>query len=297
MPDFINYIVVLFRGSYTARILTNFFKLAVMVAPYFGLSVILNAVLKHWLIEKWKILFAGNRVMVILTAAVAGLISPFPTYIAVPMGFTLITAGLPVEAGAAFMVASPLMNPGIFILTLSQMGWEITTARVLSALIIAVMGGLLAVKLGSWFQIGLNRGRPVQIHLNREIGPEIVHSLVYLGKYFTLGLFLSALVRALIPAETISRLLGGKASMSLVAAIALGVPFYSCGGAAIPLVRVLGEMGMNRGAILAFFIAGPSTKLETLVAYKSVMGFRFLLFYLIITLAGAFIGGFLFYSL
>ena len=82
-----------------------------------------------------------------------------------------------------------------------------------------------------------------------------------------------------------------------MAAIALGVPFYSCGGAAIPLVRVLGEMGMNRGAILAFFIAGPSTKIETLVAYKSVMGFRFLIFYLIITLSGAFIGGFLFYYL
>jgi uncharacterized membrane protein YraQ (UPF0718 family) len=297
MPDFIAYIVDLFRGTYTARILKYFFELAVMVAPYFGISVILNTVLKYWLLDKWKILYSGNRVIAILTGAAAGLISPFPTYIVVPMGFSLISAGLPFEAGAAFMVASPLMNPGIFILTLSQLGWEIAAARVLSTLIIAVMAGLLTRKLEAWFQVGSRRGQPVQIRAHRAIGPEIIHNLVYLGKFFALGLFLSALVRALIPAETISRLLGGKASMSLVAAIALGVPFYSCGGAAIPLVRVLGEMGMNRGAILAFFIAGPSTKIETLVAYKSVMGFRFLIFYLIITLSGAFLGGFLFYYL
>ena len=297
MPGSIVQIIQLFQGTYTARIIMNFFKLAVMVAPYFALSVILNVVLKHFLFNKWKIPHTSNRGILILAGSVAGLISPFPTYIAVPMGFTFLSAGLPLGAVVAFMIASPLMNPGLFILTLSQLGWKIAAARVLSAIFLAVLAGFLTMKLQSWFQIKFDSNQKVRNRSQRAIWQELLKSLVYLGKFFALGLLLSALVRALIPAETISRLLGGKASISLVAAIALGVPFYSCGGAAIPLVLVLSEMGMNHGAILAFFIAGPSTKIETLVAYRSVMGWRFVCFYLIVTLSGAFMGGFLFYYL
>ena len=297
MPGFIVQIIQLFQGTYTARILVSFFKLAVMVAPYFVISVLLNVALKHFLFDKWKIPNTSRRGIIILTGAVAGLISPFPTYIAVPMGFTFLSAGLPLGAVVAFMIASPLMNPGLFILTLSQLGWKIAAARVVSAILLAVLAGFLTIKLQPWFRIKFDSDQKIQIRSRQVFWPEMLKSLVYLGKFFALGLLLSALVRALIPAETISRLLGGRASMSLVAAIALGVPFYSCGGAAIPLVLVLSEMGMNHGAILAFFIAGPSTKIETLVAYRAVMGWRFFCFYLIVTLTGAFIGGFLFYYL
>jgi uncharacterized membrane protein YraQ (UPF0718 family) len=77
----------------------------------------------------------------------------------------------------------------------------------------------------------------------------------------------------------------------LLVAIALGVPFYSCGGAAIPFVDVLSDMGMNKGAVLAFFIAGPATKLETLYIFKSLLGIKILIFYVVITVIGAFLAG------
>ena len=68
--------------------------------------------------------------------------------------------------------------------------------------------------------------------------------------------------------------------------IALGVPFYSCGGAAIPFVEVLSDMGMNKGAVLAFLIAGPATKLGTLYIFKSLLGIKIFIFYLVITVIG-----------
>ena len=80
--------------------------------------------------------------------------------------------------------------------------------------------------------------------------------------------------------------------MSVITAMALGIPFYSCGGAAIPLIEILSEMGMNKGAVLAFFTAGPSTKLETLYVFKSAFsGYLVLIIYLAYSLLGAFLCG------
>jgi hypothetical protein len=65
--------------------------------------------------------------------------------------------------------------------------------------------------------------------------------------------------------------------------MALGVPFYSCGWAAIPFMETLQSLGMSKGAVLAFFIAGPATKLETLYVFKSLLGAKILFYYLTLT--------------
>jgi uncharacterized membrane protein YraQ (UPF0718 family) len=57
---------------------------------------------------------------------------------------------------------------------------------------------------------------------------------------------------------------------------------------------VLRDMGMGQGPILAFFIVGPATKLETMYAYRSLLGARALGFFLALTLAGAYLSGLLF---
>ncbi|MBN2105593.1 permease [bacterium] len=297
MTDLYYRVLDLFRHTYTARIVSSFFELLLMVAPYFCLSVIINVCLRRWICRKRPFPQYQSRIISIIIAAVAGLVSPFPTYIAVPMGVSLLSLGIPFGAVVAFMISSPLMNPGIFLLTLSQLGWEIALARILAAFFLALIAGIISERLGSRIDI---HSKDKDKRMTPQCGQlylDIRNNFLFLGKYFLLAIFLSALVKALVPPELISRLLGGRGSMSLVAAIALGVPFYSCGGAAIPLVQVLSEMGMNRGAILAFFIAGPSTKLETVVVYRSVAGIRFLWFYLLYTLTGAMISGLIFLAL
>jgi uncharacterized membrane protein YraQ (UPF0718 family) len=50
---------------------------------------------------------------------------------------------------------------------------------------------------------------------------------------------------------------------------------------------------MNKGAVLAFFIAGPATKLETLYIFKSTMGIKVFIYYLVLTVSGAYLAGML----
>ena len=290
MPDFYFYIIDLFRHTYTGMIVYNFFELAILVAPYFVVSVFINVLLQRYFASKRFFPFSKNETLAIFIAAFIGLLSPLPTYIAVPLGISLLAAGLPFSAVAAFMVSSPLMNPGIFYLTWVQLGADIALARVVSAFVLSLGAGFLTrffmrkSSLPSFAAPEPKEARPLWIEFGK--------SLIFLGRYFAIAIFLGAAVKALVPAEAISRILGARASMSLIVAVAMGVPFYSCGGAAIPLVRVLSEMGMSKGAVLAFFIAGPSTKLETMYVYKSLLGFKIFISYFIFMIAGAFLCGF-----
>jgi uncharacterized membrane protein YraQ (UPF0718 family) len=123
---------------------------------------------------------------------------------------------------------------------------------------------------------------------------DIYGNTKYMLKYFSIAILLSAAVRALVPPEMITRLLAGNAKVSTLIAIGMGVPFYTCGGSAIPFIETLMELGMSKGAVLAFFLAGPATKLETLYAYKTLLGIRVLIFYLALTLLFSYIAGVLY---
>ena len=125
----------------------------------------------------------------------------------------------------------------------------------------------------------------------RSFLQELNAGLIFFGKHFAIALLISAVVKAIISPEIIKEILGQQITGSLLVGIALGVPFYSCGGAAIPFVEVLSDMGMNKGAVLAFLIAGPATKLGTLYIFKTLLGIKIFIFYLIVTVIGAFLAG------
>jgi uncharacterized membrane protein YraQ (UPF0718 family) len=293
MIDFFQHIYFSLRdilaGTYTLRILVNFFQLLFVILPYFFIAVLIQVVLFRVVQRRKFTLSIKNEHLAIVMAAVLGVLSPMPTYAAVPIALSLVHSGLAFSAAMTFMIASPLINPSVFFLTASLLGLKLAVLRVVASLLIAIAGGYL-IKAFS-----------VSPHLNKNISGrtseprpffvDFYRTTLFLGKYFLVALLLSAAVKALVPAEAISRLFGRHVSAGLVAAIALGVPFYSCGGAAIPFIQVLMERGMSTAAALAFFIAGPATKLETLYIYKSLLGYKILIFYLILTGLGAYLVG------
>ncbi len=280
MIDLYYTIVDLFRGTYTGLVVQTFFEYALQIGPYFLLAVFLNVFLKILISRKNIQFHNAHAIWSIPVASLVGIVSPLPTYLALPMSLSLYGCGLPLGAVVTFMIASPLLNPGIFILTFTQLGWEIAIARLISVLLISISGGFLAQTLLKHFQFLHDSNKPSQKLEARPFGIELQRSMLFMGKYMLIALLLSSCIRAFVPDDMIGRLLGGQASTSLMAALVMGVPFYSCGGAAIPFVQVLSEMGMHKGAVLTFLLSGPTTKLETLIVYKSLTGLKFMLLYL-----------------
>jgi uncharacterized protein len=296
MPEIYFRIKTWFEGTYTLRILDGAGDLLLKIGPYLLVSICISVVVTR-LMRGRKLLFTpGSEFLAIVSAALVGLVSPLPTYAAIPMGLSLIPAGVPFAAVLAFAITSPLMNPSVFFLTVTQLGMEMAIARTVTAFFLGVAGGLLAMRMFSSFARGIAVPPGPHHQGERTLLTDLWKTTAYSGKYFSIAILISAAVKALVPPQAVMDLLGPDARVGTLVAVGLGVPFYSCGGAAIPLVQTLMELGMSKGATLAFFIAGPATKLETIYAFKAMLGGKVLLFYLALTLAFSLVAGFV-YSL
>ncbi len=255
------------------------------------MSIALNIATARYFRGKEMRFSPKNEYVAIIFAAAIGLASPLPTYAAIPVGLSLLSTGIPFSAVMAFVLSSPLMNPTIFFLTATQISMGMAIARTVTAFLLAIIGGLLTAKVFK----KLYQNHPVKIFspapIQKPLLQDIYGNTKYIAKYFSIALLFSAAVRALIPPEIITSLLAGNAKISTLIAIGMGVPFYTCGGSAIPFIETLMDLGMSKGAVLAFFIAGPATKLETIYAYKTLLGVKVLLFYLALTLIFSYIAG------
>ncbi len=259
----------------------------------------------------------------LLAAALLGMISPLATYSVIPLAVIMLRQGAPLAPITAFMISSPLINPAIFTMTAGGMGLEMAIARTMAGLLLAVAGGWLAgLCERRW-------GRP-ESYLRQDTSPPVhlplrhyrksleglrsgkyqrllagtektqawlrnygMH-IKFAGRYFLLALLISAAVQELISPALVMRMLGEASTYSVVLAAAAGIPFYTCGGAAIPMMQVLASMGMGKGAILAFFIAGPATNISTVLTLAVLFKRNFLSLYYAVALIGAVGTGYLY---
>jgi len=287
--------VDIFEGTYTLRIIKSFFELFIKIAPYLLVSILIHVFLIRITKKRGLTLTIKRNGSAIIAAALLGIVSPLPTYAAVPIGLSFVPLGVPFAAVIAFVIASPLINPSVFFLTSTQLGLDIALWRLATALILAIAAGIISLYLFKSITLPESTIKKKE-KSDRSFFQELNAGLIFFGKHFTAALLISAVVKALISPELIREILGQQITGSLLVGIALGVPFYSCGGAAIPFVEVLSDMGMNKGAVLAFLIAGPATKLGTLYIFKSLLGIKIFIFYLAVTVSGAFLAGMLLLS-
>jgi uncharacterized protein len=275
------------EGTYTLRILDNYCDLLWKIGPYLLISIGISVATTR-LLRGRRLLFSSRvEILAILFAACVGLVSPLPTYAAIPIALSLMPTGVPFSAVIAFVVSSPLMNPGVFFLTATELGMEMAIARTATAFILGMVGGVMVMTIFRFLSPATTGQPDPTIRSERTLLTDLWRAFRYAARVFSIAILLSAAVKALVPPQAVADLFGSNAAMGTLLAIGLGVPFYSCGGAAIPFMATLMGLGMSKGATLAFCIAGPATKLETLYAFKTMLGPRVLLFYLVLTVAFA----------
>jgi uncharacterized protein len=301
----------LFYGTYTEKIITNTWTLFTSLWYYvvFGVfaAVVISEVMSN---EKVRGFLNKSGGLSILFAAVLGILSPMCTFAAIPLVGGLAAVGVPLPPLMAFLIASPLMNPSLFIITWGVMGPEMAFARTFSALLLGLIGGFSmelilsrsAVYFKNPLKTGFSSGDLIhscpsgsQLFSNARIKGFFKHSykmFVYISKYFILALFLAGAVQAFIKPAWIAALMGGGGFKSVLIGGLLGIPLYVCGGGTVALIGVLVGMGMGQGAALAFFITGPATKISTIVSLHAVLRKRIALIYLAVTIIGGVLIGY-----
>ena len=123
---------------------------------------------------------------------------------------------------------------------------------------------------------------------------ELYRMTRYVSKFFFLAVFLAAAIKILVNPTIIVRLFDSDSFFSVALLTGAGIPFYICGGAAIPVVQQLADLGLSKGAVLAFFISGPVTKISSLVIIKQAFESTVLVLYLAIGIVGALVFGLLY---
>ncbi len=300
------------RGTYTEKILSNAWTLFTGLWYYVLLGAFAAALIAQLMSHaKVRAFLTRRGGAPIVIASVLGVLSPMCSFAAIPLAGGLLAAGVPLAPLMAFMIASPLMNPSLFIITWGVMGPEMALARTISALFLGILGGVvvelaLARKWSRFdsplrstftmsgdFPVCEESCAPASLrHQTRAFLRHGIRMTIFIAKYFILALFLAGAVQALVSPSWIAALLGGGGFKSAILGGLLGIPLYVCGGGTVALIGVLVSMGMGQGAALAFFITGPATKISTIVALHAVLRKRIAAVYLAVTIIGGVLIGY-----
>lgn len=105
----------------------------------------------------------------------------------------------------------------------------------------------------------------------RDISASTWELLREAGPYMLAGFFLAGLVRALVPAGAVVKLLGKRNLGSIFWAAAIGVPLPLCSCGVIPMAATLRREGASKGAVSSFVISTPESGADSVLATYALM--------------------------
>ena len=87
--------------------------------------------------------FTARPIIAIILATLVGAFSPLCSCSVIPVVAALLIGGVPLAPVMSFWLASPSMDPEIFFLSASTLGWELAIWRLAATLIMSLGGGFI----------------------------------------------------------------------------------------------------------------------------------------------------------
>ena len=283
-------------------------------APFIAFAVLAVAYMKATGAETLLArAFEGNKARMIIMAALLGGLSPFCSCEVIPFIAAMLALGAPLSAVMAFWLASPLMDPAMFLITSGNLGWEFAIGKTVAAVFLGLFGGFvtLAASGSALFANPLRdkpqvggccgvkkpfEGKPVWSFWTESPRREVfrdttMENAVFLLKWLALAYVIEAMMLAYIPADLIATVLGGDGLGTIILGAVVGAPANLNGYAAVPLVDALLQQGMSNGAAMSFMIAGGVSSIPAAIAVWALVKPRVFAAYLSLAITGAVIAG------
>lgn len=253
--------------------------------------------------------FSKNPVLSILLATAVGAFSPFCSCGVIPIISSLLLGGVPLAPVMSFWIASPSMDPEIYFLSTSVLGWNLATWRLVSTFLISLLAGyfthMAMVKgylSGAVLKISgtaqtcsceTNSSSSIESFSSR-LKTEIIKATLMVVKFMGIAFLIGGIIKFLVPVNFFTSILKGSDSFQVLIATAIGIPMYTSNLMALPLVGGLVDSGLNQGAALSFLIAGSTTTLPAMAAVWGLTRKRVFLLYVSYSISGALAAGLLF---
>lgn len=283
-------------------------------APFITFAVLAVAYMKATGAERLLArAFEGRQARMIVLAALLGGLSPFCSCEVIPFIAAMLALGAPLGAVMAFWLASPLMDPAMFLITSGTLGFEFAIAKTFAAVGLGLFGGFVTMALArsplfidplrEKPQVGgccgvkkPFEGAPVwkfwsEAPRREAFRASALENGVFLLKWLALAYVIEALMLEYIPADAVAGLLGGQGVGPILLGALVGAPAYLNGYAAVPLVDALLAQGMSNGAAMSFVIAGGVSCIPAAIAVWALVKPRVFAAYIGLAIIGAVLAG------
>ncbi len=251
-----------------------------------------------------KILGRYKGTVANIMGALLGTVTPFCSCSSIPLFIGFTSAGLPVGVTFSFLISSPLVDLGAFILLMSVFGGNIAVAYVVVGIILAVIGGTLIDKLGleKYIEQYIKQAGSVDIEV-----PELTTKdrLIYAKEqmwatlkkvfwYVIVGVGIGAIIHNWIPQTWVETVLGSNNPFSVLIATVVGIPMYADIFGTIPIAEALFAKGVGVGTILSFMMAVTALSLPSIIMLRKAVKPKLLGIFVGIVSVGIVIIGYLF---
>lgn len=233
----------------------------------------------------------------------------------------MLAGGAPVAPVMVFLISSPLMSPSAFFVTLGGLGMGIALWKLFSAVALGLAAGCVTDWLWERKYLGksilrvktepqeqeepISRSRP-DSHAPITCEPVVTEKYglsflrligkysIFIGKFIIIAVIAQALMVRYVPQDWVVAAVGTKHSYSVFISTVIGIPAYINSISAVPLLKGLMDLGMDKGAVLAFIIAGPVMSVPSILAVMALFRRQALYIYVIVGFIGALAFGYTF---
>lgn len=239
-----------------------------------------------------------------IMGALIGTVTPFCSCSSIPIFIGFVSSGMPLGVTVSFLISSPFIDLGSFLLLLSIFGLPIAITYMIIGVVLAVIGGVLFEKLGmeKYLPDFVKNSKIIEVenailHQSDRISygwSEAKSTLKSVFPYILLGVGIGALIHNVIPQSFIETVIGSKNPFAPVLAAIIGIPIYADIFGTIPIAEALFSKNVPIGTILTFMMGVTALSAPSIIMLSKVMEKKFLVSFVAYVIVGIIIIGYFF---
>lgn len=236
--------------------------------------------------------------------ALLGVLTPFCSCSSIPLFIGFCSAGLPIGVTLSFLIMSPMADLGSLTMLMTEFGWKIAAAYLVTGFAVSVLGGTIIEYLGMERYVAdyIRNARLAELDEDRltfrdrlGIAANGVTDIVKrVWMYILLGVGIGSFIHNVIPEEIVQSVLGGEHWYSVLLACLVGIPMYADIFGAIPIAEALLSKGAGLGTVVSFMMSVTALSLPSMVMLSKAMKKKLLVTFIVTVSAGIILIGYLF---
>jgi uncharacterized membrane protein YraQ (UPF0718 family) len=278
--------------------------MAELIVLFIGISMIIAFALMYLPQDKIKNWLSGKGIFGNIMAVFFGAVTPFCACSTVPMTLGLLEAGVNFGTVMSFVIASPLMDPLVFILLGTFLGWKVAILFLILTSAFAVIFGVVFEKMG-WAdqvkRVRIKGGMPGQNELPSGVKLRLraafykaLSDFRGVFVYMIIGVAIGAAIYGYLPTDLLAQVAGRDNPFTVIIVALIGIPLYIRVEAAIPIALALLNKGASMGAVIALIISGAGIAIPELTMLASIFKKKIIIAFVIIVFISAVLSGLIF---